>query len=284
MRQRRRSGAAGVERADGQGRPADVRQGPPHRRLGVGRAAGGGAVVDRIAQHRRPRDGVLASRARAASRSRSSARAARRSASGTRRSTCARCASSPRCSACRTTRRRCRRRCPRTPRRACSPTRPPATASPASPSTAPIRTPSRRHSRGPPIARVRGRVRRSSRSVAMRMCGHAHHDDMLYHGKESQPSWDYPPLHDGGYANREHLRVLEQARSDCPLRRQRSRAKRSSSAASSTRSSAGPQELVERQAAGGHRGAVARAARGRASACSRTKPPRTRVEVSRRRR
>jgi 2-oxoisovalerate dehydrogenase E1 component len=39
--------------------------------------------------------------------------------------------------------------------------------------------------------------------VAMRMCGHAHHDDMLYHGKESQPGWDYPPLHDGGYANRE---------------------------------------------------------------------------------
>jgi len=39
--------------------------------------------------------------------------------------------------------------------------------------------------------------------VAMRMCGHAHHDDMLYHGKETQPSWDYPPLHEGGYANRE---------------------------------------------------------------------------------
>lgn len=39
--------------------------------------------------------------------------------------------------------------------------------------------------------------------VAMRMCGHAHHDDMLYHGKESQPSWEYPPLYDGGYANRE---------------------------------------------------------------------------------
>ena len=39
--------------------------------------------------------------------------------------------------------------------------------------------------------------------VAMRMCGHAHHDDMLYHGKESQPSWEYPPLHDTGYANRE---------------------------------------------------------------------------------
>ena len=39
--------------------------------------------------------------------------------------------------------------------------------------------------------------------IAMRMCGHAHHDDMLYHGKESQPGWDYPPLHEGGYANRE---------------------------------------------------------------------------------
>ena len=40
--------------------------------------------------------------------------------------------------------------------------------------------------------------------VAMRMCGHAHHDDMLYHGKEAQPSWDYPPLHESGYANRDH--------------------------------------------------------------------------------
>jgi 2-oxoisovalerate dehydrogenase E1 component len=39
--------------------------------------------------------------------------------------------------------------------------------------------------------------------VSMRMCGHAHHDDMLYHGKEAPPSWEYPPLHDGGYADRE---------------------------------------------------------------------------------
>ena len=37
----------------------------------------------------------------------------------------------------------------------------------------------------------------------MRMCGHAHHDDMLYLGKDPQPSWDYPPLHNDGYANRE---------------------------------------------------------------------------------
>jgi 2-oxoisovalerate dehydrogenase E1 component len=38
--------------------------------------------------------------------------------------------------------------------------------------------------------------------VAMRMCGHAHHDDMLYLGKEPPISWDYPPLFDSGYADR----------------------------------------------------------------------------------
>jgi 2-oxoisovalerate dehydrogenase E1 component len=39
--------------------------------------------------------------------------------------------------------------------------------------------------------------------VAMRMCGHAHHDDMLYLGKDPQPSWDYPALTAQGYANPE---------------------------------------------------------------------------------
>jgi 2-oxoisovalerate dehydrogenase E1 component len=39
--------------------------------------------------------------------------------------------------------------------------------------------------------------------VCMRMCGHAHHDDMLYLGKDPQASWDYPPVSDQGYANRE---------------------------------------------------------------------------------
>jgi 2-oxoisovalerate dehydrogenase E1 component len=39
--------------------------------------------------------------------------------------------------------------------------------------------------------------------VAMRMCGHAHHDDMLYLGKDPQTSWTYPPLTEGGYADRE---------------------------------------------------------------------------------
>lgn len=39
--------------------------------------------------------------------------------------------------------------------------------------------------------------------VAMRMCGHAHHDDMLYLGKDPQPSWAYPPLTEQGYADRD---------------------------------------------------------------------------------
>src|SRR5437870_7601949 len=38
--------------------------------------------------------------------------------------------------------------------------------------------------------------------VCMRICGHAHHDDMLYLGKEPPISWVYPPLSDSGYADR----------------------------------------------------------------------------------
>src|SRR6185503_1754774 len=40
-------------------------------------------------------------------------------------------------------------------------------------------------------------------TVSMRMCGHAHHDDMLYLGRDPQPSWDYAPLSEQGYADRE---------------------------------------------------------------------------------
>jgi 2-oxoisovalerate dehydrogenase E1 component len=38
--------------------------------------------------------------------------------------------------------------------------------------------------------------------VCMRICGHAHHDDMLYLGREPQVSWDYPELLEPGYADR----------------------------------------------------------------------------------
>ena len=39
--------------------------------------------------------------------------------------------------------------------------------------------------------------------VTMRMGGHAHHDDMLYVGKENAPSWNYPSLSPGAYADRD---------------------------------------------------------------------------------
>ena len=38
--------------------------------------------------------------------------------------------------------------------------------------------------------------------VSMRMCGHAHHDDMLYLGKDPAPSWEYPVVSAQGYADR----------------------------------------------------------------------------------
>ena len=37
--------------------------------------------------------------------------------------------------------------------------------------------------------------------ICMRMCGHAHHDDMLYLGKEPSLSWNYAPLSPTGYAD-----------------------------------------------------------------------------------
>jgi 2-oxoisovalerate dehydrogenase E1 component len=40
-------------------------------------------------------------------------------------------------------------------------------------------------------------------TVSMRMCGHAHHDDMLYLGKDPAASWTYAPLSEQGYADRD---------------------------------------------------------------------------------
>ena len=65
--------------------------------------------------------------------------------------------------------------------------------------------------------------------IAMRMCGHAHHDDMLYLGKDQPPSWEYPPLHDAGYANRE-LYEFWAKRDPIPMYARRSKTTASSSA------------------------------------------------------
>ena len=78
-----------------------------------------------------------------------------------------------------------------------------ATASPASRSTEPIPRRSRRRSRGRPERARAGKGPALIELVCMRMCGHAHHDDMLYLGKEPPVSWDYPPLAEAGYADRE---------------------------------------------------------------------------------
>jgi len=39
--------------------------------------------------------------------------------------------------------------------------------------------------------------------VCMRICGHAHHDDMLYLGKDAAGGWEYPAISAQGYANGE---------------------------------------------------------------------------------
>ena len=52
--------------------------------------------------------------------------------------------------------------------------------------------------------------------VCMRMCGHAHHDDMLYLGKDPQVSWEYPAVAEQGYADRD-LYAFWQARDPLAL-------------------------------------------------------------------
>ena len=68
----------------------------------------------------------------------------------------------------------------------------------------------------------------------MRMCGHAHHDDMLYLGKDPQPSWDYPPLTEQGYANRELYEFWAARDPIADVRRDGSRPRASSTQAIST--------------------------------------------------
>ena len=48
--------------------------------------------------------------------------------------------------------------------------------------------------------------------VCMRMCGHAHHDDMLYLGSDPQPSWTIRALTEQGYADPRAVRRTGRAR------------------------------------------------------------------------
>ncbi len=67
-----------------------------------------------------------------------------------------------------------------------------------------------RDGRGPTLLEV----------VSMRMCGHAHHDDMLYLGHEPKASWDYPEPREPGYVELDAYQTW--ARRD-PLKRYASR-------------------------------------------------------------
>ena len=70
--------------------------------------------------------------------------------------------------------------------------------------------------------------------VCMRMCGHAHHDDMLYLGKDPQGSWDVPAGRRPGVRGPRAVRVLGGARSRSPRTPRGSRPRGSSRAARST--------------------------------------------------
>jgi 2-oxoisovalerate dehydrogenase E1 component len=83
--------------------------------------------------------------------------------------------------------------------------------------------------------------------ACMRMCGHAHHDDMLYLGKEPPISWDYAPLHESGYADRE-LYDFWAKRDPIPAYAAKLEAEGVASAGDLARFQAEAQDLVEEEA------------------------------------
>jgi len=83
--------------------------------------------------------------------------------------------------------------------------------------------------------------------VAMRMCGHAHHDDMLYLGKDQPPSWEYHQLFETGYANRE-LYEYWAKRDPIPMYTRRLEAEGVIKAGDLDEIKAWADELVDRQA------------------------------------
>jgi hypothetical protein len=81
----------------------------------------------------------------------------------------------------------------------------------------------------------------------MRMSGHAHHDDMLYLGKEQPRSWDYHVLHETGYADR-GLYAFWQRRDPIPAYAARLESEKLIDSGELDRMKAWAGELVERQA------------------------------------
>ncbi len=98
--------------------------------------------------------------------------------------------------------------------------------------------------------------------IAMRMCGHAHHDDMLYLGHDPKPSWEYPPLTEQGYANRELYEFWRQ-RDPIPTYAARLEAEGIIAKGDLDEMKAEADRIVGRAGARRDRGAVARAGLGR---------------------
>jgi 2-oxoisovalerate dehydrogenase E1 component len=84
--------------------------------------------------------------------------------------------------------------------------------------------------------------------IAMRMCGHAHHDDMLYLGRDPHPSWDYPRRDEHGYADQQLFEYWA-ARDPIPTYAQRLLAERVIDEGTLDRMKAEAERLVEREAA-----------------------------------
>ena len=83
--------------------------------------------------------------------------------------------------------------------------------------------------------------------VTMRLCGHAHHDDMLFLGRDPHPSWDVPPATEQGYVDRAQYEFWS-ARDPIPLYTRRLEAEGVIAAGDADRFKREAEEVVEEQA------------------------------------
>ena len=215
MRPRAGDGPDGAERADGQGRSADGRQGSAHRRLRLGHPAAGRAAGDRHADDRR--HGAWRSGARAPAASRVSFIGEGGSSLGEWHEAINLCAAR------------------RLPAIFCIENNQTALSTPVADQSAVRVFADKAVGYGIPgitidgtdpdaiaaafaWAAERARARRRARAHRARLrCACAATrttTTCCISASDPQPSWDYPPLDEQGYADRELLRVLGGARSD----------------------------------------------------------------------
>ena len=112
----------------------------------------------------------------------------------------------------------------------------------------------------------------------MRMCGHAHHDDMLYLGKDPQPSWDVSAARPSRATPTASCYEFWAARDPIPDVRRAARGRRRHRRGRSRRAQARGRGARRSAGASGDRGAVARAGDAGVGVFA-DEPPRVRVEV-----